>query len=406
MINSERVLQRMTEPRPHIPQLDGIRGMAILLVLIWHFVFIPIMWWPHESLLARVILHLGLLTWSGVDLFFVLSGFLIGGILIDAKESSNYFQTFYLRRAFRILPVYLLLIVPYLLVWIAASGHKSVLQETLGAPMPWYLYFTFTQNFWLAHHSWDSMYLTASWSLAVEEQFYLLLPLIVRLCPRKFLLRSAITLAIMSAFSRFLLYLHYGPSWGTAAYTLIISRADALMVGVICAVLWRHHRWRELLKLKPWTMSAPCLLFGLAVIILMYKGWGMASMPMCTLGFSCLALFYASILMLAVTCPDGFLSRAFQARWLMWLGTVSYGLYLFHSVALDTVSPILRHPKPSTALWLRVVTIFSALVASLFFAWLSWNYFEVNFVRLGHRFLYKDRTATRLSLAHSIGPTE
>jgi peptidoglycan/LPS O-acetylase OafA/YrhL len=263
----------MTDSPPRILQLDGMRGIAIFLVLIWHFVVVPTVAGPHDSVLTRVILHVGLLTWSGVDLFFVLSGFLIGGILIDAKDSSNYFKTFYVRRAFRILPVYLLVVGVYLLVWSLAAGQKTVLQETLGSPMPWYLYFTFTQNFWLAHHAWDSVYLTASWSLAVEEQFYLFLPVIVRVLRRHSLLLAAVVLTLGSAISRSLLYLYYRPYWGTAAYTLIFSRADALMIGVICAVLLRDPRWNELLRKERWATEVSCTIFGLGVAVLMYKGW-------------------------------------------------------------------------------------------------------------------------------------
>lgn len=214
-----------------VPQLDGIRGAAILLVIIWHFIVVPLKQGPHDSAISRIIAQVGVLTWSGVDLFFVLSGFLIGGILIDARESPNYFRTFYVRRAFRILPIYLLVVVSYLLVWSIAAGHQIFLRETLGVPMPWWIYFTFTQNFWLAHHAWDSVYLTLSWSLAVEEQFYLLLPAVIRIVPRQSLLPVAVILALSSAFSRCFLYLHYGATWGTAAYTLICSRADALMLG-------------------------------------------------------------------------------------------------------------------------------------------------------------------------------
>jgi hypothetical protein len=90
-----------------IPELDGLRGIAILLVLLWHAVF---QIQPHSTLLTRI-LSLGSLSWSGVDLFFVLSGFLIGGILLDEKHSPRYFETFYARRAYRILPLYALLLV-------------------------------------------------------------------------------------------------------------------------------------------------------------------------------------------------------------------------------------------------------------------------------------------------------
>jgi peptidoglycan/LPS O-acetylase OafA/YrhL len=248
--------------------------------------------------------------------------------------------------------------------------------------MPWYLYFTFTQNFWLAHHEWNSTYLAGTWSLAVEEQFYLVLPMIVRVLSRQILLRVAVLLALSSTFVRSLLYLHYGPTWGTAAYTLIFSRADALMVGVICAALLRDPHWKELLTSKRWIAHASCTIFGLGVAVLTYKGWGMGTMPMCTLGFTCLALFYASILMLVTITPIGLMSRAFQARWLMWLGTISYGLYLFHGFAMGVVSRMVQDYPPATADWVRAISTIAAVVASLCFAWLSWGYFESKMVQL------------------------
>lgn len=382
----------MTESPRRILELDGMRGLAILLVLIWHFIVVPTAAGPHHGVLARVAIRVGLLTWSGVDLFFVLSGFLIGGILIDARDSSNYFKTFYVRRAFRILPIYLLLVVVYLLVWNLASGQKAGLREMLGSPMPWYLYFTFTQNFWLAHHDWNSVYLPLTWSLAVEEQFYLVLPLIVRVLPRQLLLSAAVILALGSTISRSLLYLHYGPFWGTAAYTLIFSRADALMVGVICAVLLRDPRLKELVRRKRWATEVSCAIFGFGVAVLISRGWGMGTMPMCTLGFTCLALFYASILMLVVITPKGFLSRAFRTRWLMWLGTISYGLYLFHGITIGIVAPVL-HYRSAAASWPRVAAAIIALIAALCLAHLSWNHFESKLVQLGHQFIYRGRAA-------------
>jgi peptidoglycan/LPS O-acetylase OafA/YrhL len=86
-----------------VPELDGIRGLAILLVIFWHYVSAPGALMPNDTL-GGILFRVGALTWSGVDLFFVLSGFLIGGILIDAKASPSYFKTFYVRRTFRILP--------------------------------------------------------------------------------------------------------------------------------------------------------------------------------------------------------------------------------------------------------------------------------------------------------------
>src|SRR5258708_38789379 len=140
-----------------IPDLDGIRGIASGIVVVHHYFLMTLVTTPGSTL--AYIQAAGRLAWSGVDFFFVLSGFLIGGILIDARESPNYFRAFYFRRAFRILPIYLLVVVSYLLVWSIAAGHQIFLRETLGVPMPRWVYFTFTQNFWLAHHAWDSVYL-------------------------------------------------------------------------------------------------------------------------------------------------------------------------------------------------------------------------------------------------------
>ena len=113
-----------------VPQLDGIRGLAIFMVLGWHCFAIPLL--LSSSPILRNLGKIGTLFWSGVDLFFVLSGFLIGGILMDAKDSNRYFSTFYIRRAFRILPIYLICCAVYPL-------FRSNWQA-----MPWYVYATFT----------------------------------------------------------------------------------------------------------------------------------------------------------------------------------------------------------------------------------------------------------------------
>jgi peptidoglycan/LPS O-acetylase OafA/YrhL len=397
---------KMVDSTRRIPQLDGIRGAAILLVAIWHFVVAPVMRTPHESVIARIVIHAGLLTWSGVDLFFVLSGFLIGGILIDAKDSHNYFKAFYIRRAFRILPVYLLVVIVYLLYWSMATTQKTVLRAIFGGPMPWYVYFTFTQNFWLARYNWDSVFLTVSWSLAVEEQFYLLLPAIVRLLRRQLVLPAAVALALGSASTRILLYLHYGPSWSTAAYTLLFSRADALMLGVICAAVLRDRKLKELLVRNLWAVKTSSLLFGLVVGVFIYRGWGIGTMPMCTLGFTCVASFYASVLMIAIIAPEGILSRAFRARWLMRFGTIAYGLYLFHLIVLTAAFHILVHHPPSIGNWRDAVTAFCAFVGAVGLAQLSWRCFESKLVRLGHRFAYEGGTATRSPEPLSVSPVE
>jgi peptidoglycan/LPS O-acetylase OafA/YrhL len=198
------------------PELDGIRGAAILLVLIWHYLVVPSMNSSNHWL--RLIARLGLETWSGVDLFFVLSGFLIGGILIDAKGSGNFFSTFYIRRIFRILPIYIALCASFPL-W-------KLLFERLGiclSTMPWYVYAAFAENFWLMHHDWN-VWLSQAWSLAVEEQFYLTLPLLIWLIPTRHVWKVALAIITATCLIRSGLYLHFYPNWRNAAYILIFCR--------------------------------------------------------------------------------------------------------------------------------------------------------------------------------------
>jgi peptidoglycan/LPS O-acetylase OafA/YrhL len=155
-------------------------------VVVWHyFVGIP---GGEASAVASFFRRLFYLGWSGVDLFFVLSGFLIGGILLDNRASPRYFRTFYVRRAFRILPVYVLLLVPF---WSARSSvgtSGSVAVATLlEGEIPAWSYGLFVQNLFMAAiGDFGAQWTGITWSLAVEEQFYLVLPLTLFLAPRRF----------------------------------------------------------------------------------------------------------------------------------------------------------------------------------------------------------------------------
>lgn len=174
-----------------IPELDGLRGLAILLVIFFHYT-------NGESLtrldgLAYYVQRSAASSWTGVNLFFVLSGFLIGGILVDARGSDSYFRTFYARRFFRIIPIYYLWICLYIAL-VSAAGHAIRLHSFSGKALPRgfevYAHFLFIQNLIPNGGSpqsglWGSWF-GHLWSLAVEEQFYLLAPLMIWwLSPRR-----------------------------------------------------------------------------------------------------------------------------------------------------------------------------------------------------------------------------
>lgn len=164
-----------------IPALDGLRGIAILLVLICHL----LAQLKSNSGIFRYAVVAGRLTWSGVDLFFVLSGFLIGGILLDARSSPRYYTTFYARRAFRILPIYAVLLALCSLRYLPFHWLPASLGTFSPVEIPWIAYLTFTQNLWMARLADLGLgTLSPTWSLTVEEQFYLTMPVIVRKIPR------------------------------------------------------------------------------------------------------------------------------------------------------------------------------------------------------------------------------
>lgn len=363
-----------------LPQLDGVRGLAILLVLVWHYLVGPLESSSSSSL--RFIGRLGIETWTGVDLFFVLSGFLIGGILIDAKGSDGYFVKFYIRRVFRILPVYFVL-------WASLPIWRRLVQAANGASitaMPWYVYATFTQNFWLANHSWD-VWMSHTWSLAVEEQFYLALPLLIWAVSKQSLWKLALVITVGTFFFRSLLYLRFYP-WGMAPYTLIFCRADALMLGVLGAILVRNPRWFSELQRRRKYLSTAAASGLLPLIIVTAKGWGMGTRPTSTLGFSLIATFYL-FLVLAAVVSDGAFKRIFCMTWLRQLGTMAYGLYMFHGAVLFLTYACFGYDQPRLDKLFDVIPMLLAVAGSLALSHLSWKCFESKLVGLGHGIAFR-----------------
>jgi peptidoglycan/LPS O-acetylase OafA/YrhL len=277
-----------------IPALDGIRGLAIAMVIVWHYFSAPTLTnvFPAGSALAYLQAACRL-TWSGVDLFFVLSGFLIGGILLDSRASPTYFRTFYTRRFFRIVPIYA-----------AVLMLTHPLMEPLGSHQigRWWVYPLFLQNFWMAaKNDWGLWAVT--WSLAVEEQFYLTLPLIIReinLQARVWLIVAAIAVAPLL---RSLIFV-FAPHHPLAPFTLIPCRADALLCGVLGAVLIRDPEWKEKLE-----RNYVCAFGGLAVLLV-----GAALLTEYARGEPRMALLYLCVIPLAVTQPQAGLAQFCDSR--------------------------------------------------------------------------------------------
>jgi peptidoglycan/LPS O-acetylase OafA/YrhL len=381
-------LQSSSMSAKRIPELDGLRGLAVSLVLIFHFAY-----GANSAAGHRWFFYLGdavSLFWSGVDLFFVLSGFLLGGILLDARNSPNYFKAFYTRRVFRIIPIYAVVAGLFYMCMVAGVPSRLAGSDWLFGPtVPWYAYATFTQNIQYATGGPNlSNWLRPTWSLAVEEQFYLVLPALVWFVPIRrlpYVLGSAILAAPLL---RLFLNTHY--SWGAdASYNLMPCRADALLLGVAAALVVRQPAIWESLKIQRQRLVSVwiVLLAGLAFISRFqlsdpYTFW------MSTVGYSWLAVFYLGLLLLALLYSDGWLGRTLRNSWLKVLGTISYGVYIFHMPVLGLTFAIFRGKRPwaetSAERWLVPLALaFTIAIASA-----SWTIFEKPLLKIGHAVKY------------------
>jgi peptidoglycan/LPS O-acetylase OafA/YrhL len=382
----------MTLSSKRIPELDGLRGFAILLVLLGHFLGATIAV-PSDSIWVYVPICLRL-TWSGVDLFFVLSGFLIGGILLDHRESTNYYKIFYLRRACRIFPMYyLMLLVFYALIALGGSRISSWLFDK---PLPAAAYLTFTQNIWsvwfVAHFGYPAYWPGVGWSLAVEEQFYVIISTAIRKCagvlPR--VLIGVIVLAPpLRAFCFYRL-----PQGSLINYLCLPMRGDALLLGVLAAYALRHDRARQ------WIFShAKALVGALAVLgagLALLNAWrqeltliGTAGMSI--IGYTWIAAFYTCLLVLVVTQTQGALARLFRTGALRWLGEISYGLYLIHIPVLGLFHAVAYGRAPLVTNGRELAVTLGALLTSLLLAALSWKFLERPIINWGRTFEYRDK---------------
>jgi peptidoglycan/LPS O-acetylase OafA/YrhL len=365
----------LTSSSKRIPELDGLRGVAILLVLIWHYADLV-------HIRARGPLSL---TWSGVDLFFVLSGFLIGGILLDNKSTTNYFRVFYLRRFFRILPLYFAIIVVGQIVGV----HRPDV-----VMLPWYIYATFTQTVWtLFTGRWD-YWLGVTWSLGVEEQFYLLLPLTIFVVPRKYLAPVLITLIIVAPLLRVVMvWQHQGLP---VIHSFLFCRMDVLLLGVLCAYVLRQERAREWLLSHRGFVYIGLALFGALLTATVLKHWNLGSWQMTTFGYSALAFAYTFLLLAVLS--GGPIARFMNFAPLRRLGIIAYGVYLLHGLIPWYVFKLFGQ-TPNTDTWSARLLLLSSICLMFLLAHLSWRYFEKPLIELGHRWKYDKRIPDPVSPA-------
>jgi peptidoglycan/LPS O-acetylase OafA/YrhL len=358
-----------------LPELDGVRGLALLMVIVWHYFSSQVGSEPGS--LLSILIGAARFTWSGVDLFFVLSGFLIGSILLENVGQPNALQTFYVRRACRILPLYVVSVALFLTA-------RQLLPAAFGwlfkGSIPDASYLTLTQDFAMGRAGeFGPGWLDITWSLAVEEQFYLLLPILLIVLPLRTGLCAVVALITAAP------VLRYAFGGGIAAYVLPFCRADSLLLGVMCAVLVRHPLWRERqADFRRWLgVALVALAIGAAVLM----KWRLAQMGG-SLTHTYWALLYATFLLYVLTHVGHITTAPLRSDFMSWVGTRSYAIYLFHQPVSGLMHGLLGTGEPRiTSLESALVTL-SCIALSFALAEVSFRWLETPFLELGKRYSY------------------
>ncbi len=395
--------------RKHYPALDGLRGLAILLVLFIHYSQVL----PVRGGLGADAEALAFQGWMGVTLFFVLSGFLITGILYDAKGQSHYFRNFYARRTLRIFPLYygvlavelaILLVIKFGFphAWLHLHNPRKI-----WAAMPWL--WTYTTNIGMAFGGMNPVIEGHFWSLAVEEQFYLVWPVVIFLLGRRGIIRVCLVLVATAFATRFLLTaLGFGPY---AAYSFTPCQFDALGLGALVAVLARESRasgWMRRYSVRIFTAAASVTVLTFVVLVAVrvnpaslgnmdvhiVRGGDTGGLVdfrdipwLCDALYAPLDIAFAALLAAIVTGASAGLQRVFTWKPLRALGGYSYGLYVFHFIVFMVLGNLLIHfPRIRDAttndMLPAIGLLLANLVISLTLAVASFHLYEKRFLKL------------------------
>ncbi len=353
--------------------LDGIRGLAVLVVIIHNSAWIA---GESEQILLKLVSAIAATGWIGVQVFFVLSGYLITGILLDTKGQPQYFHSFYVRRILRIFPLYyamiaLTIVVAPRLAW-SPEWADAIRQSHRWA------YWVYVQN-WVTTSPGINA-LSHTWSLAVEEQFYLVWPLVVWYVGRGGL--TNICLIAMLGTPVIRLALRLSGMDQNIAYGLTVARWDALAAGALVALLMRDETGRRLLM----RWQGPLFVLagtGLAVLVAVERGFHSFELSVQVIGQSLIAILSAVLIAFVVEDGPGAPSRLqtfLSMRTIRTLGKYSYAMYLFHQPIQQLLTPLLGDQVRGTdSPWrLARLTLYLLLVLLLTFlaALASWRVIE------------------------------
>ncbi|MCA9132775.1 MAG: acyltransferase [Planctomycetales bacterium] len=355
----------------HIPQLDGVRGLAILIVTLYRFSKeLPNDTWAAQAL--RTGFSMGD---RGVDLFFVLSGFLITGILLDSKGNRHTLAHFLARRSLRIFPLYFVALFLFLVAVPSYAPYREMFAQA--ASHQFFLWTYLTNIKMSLAGEWCFGYLDHFWSLAVEEHFYLVWPLILLCCSRRTALTLACLLALGSAVSR-VAFAKLSEN-GVAPDVLTPFRCDALLIGSILALQIRGPQ--GLHSLKKWTYAV----FPIALTV--GVGCALFKLRAYTVSHTLWPLIWASVLIWLLTAgQQRQLARFFNLSPLRKLGKYSYAMYVFQSPLIPLTAGVVSVPQlaawSGSQLWAPVLYLLLLSALTYAAALLSWYLLERHCLKL------------------------
>lgn len=374
----------------HVPELDGLRGIAVLIVMLYHFTAVKKY---GTSILDEVVYGLSKTGWLGVDLFFVLSGFLITGILLRARGTSkSYFKSFYVRRVLRIFPLYyaylflFFVLLPIFADQVFPAKQLAQLESLLDIQAWFWLYASNIYTFLQGDHT--GLATSHFWSLAIEEQFYLVWPLVVFAFSGATLRKLCVGLIGIAFGIRVALYmLGYDP---VSIYVFSPARMDTLLSGALLAI-WVHQGvdTESLLRLARRVLM---VLSPIAIGILWFGGQHPTNHPaIFTIGYSIFAFCFTSIIAIAVLDDSpGRYRNLLTTRPLRFLGKYSYGLYVIHVLVFALGSRAFGDPVVifgTQLIWQLGFTL-ACLSVTVIGALVSWHVMEKRFLQLKDRFEY------------------
>jgi len=373
-------------PKQHaerVPELDGMRGLAILMVLFYHIIRLnPVK--VSQPFFAHI-LRLSEMGWAGVDVFFVLSGFLITSILLRTRKQPGYFKKFYARRILRIFPLYYTTITLIFIFMPLISPEQT---NATRATWPWY--YLYAQNWGNALNLIPTVFaIGVTWSLAIEEQFYLFWPTIVYYLSSKklgflsaflVLFSLGLRIGIVTKFRKLLDYNKF-------FYFATITRLDSLILGALLALAFESDWWTKWLK----RLAIPVFVTGFGLTV--YFASRRPDYPlvdnylMYTYGYTVIALTSAALIVMLTTFAEtNPLRGVFRNSVFRFFGKYSYAIYLFHMLPLLIFQRLFAGWEGVPA-WLlfNVLTLAIAVVMAL----LSWNLLEKRTLELKKYFEYQ-----------------